>query len=236
MPNPSMQSNSHTPRVRNGEPQPAAVQTPEPASAKRDLTSWWRTFSKRPAKKEDEKGTASPWSPMWAYAQARAWVAAFSALQACLIGLMPPTAPATSPLQRPRHHPSRAFTNVYCYTQKHSQEFSVYPSYRAYPMRTSRYRCSTSTAKATFMATCPSWSQNAACISRRRVRHPMPMARHMLIAGSDRRRGYISISRVREEDQGAEDRVRYPATIRKGPGLDRLHSARCGQHITQILQ
>lgn len=50
-----MQNHSHTPRVRNGEPQPAAVQTPEPASAKRDLTSWWRQFSKRPAKKEDEK-------------------------------------------------------------------------------------------------------------------------------------------------------------------------------------
>jgi hypothetical protein len=62
MPNPAMHNNSHTPRVRNGEPQPAVVMTPEPASAKRDLTSWWRQFSKRPAKKEDEKGTTSPWS------------------------------------------------------------------------------------------------------------------------------------------------------------------------------
>jgi hypothetical protein len=52
----------HTPRVRNGEPQPAVIQTPEPASAKRDLTSWWRQFSKKPAKKDEEKGTASPWS------------------------------------------------------------------------------------------------------------------------------------------------------------------------------
>ncbi|KAH7377859.1 hypothetical protein BKA66DRAFT_467367 [Pyrenochaeta sp. MPI-SDFR-AT-0127] len=50
----------HTPRVRNGEPQPAPAATPEPASARRDLTSWWRQFSKRPAKKDDEKGTASP--------------------------------------------------------------------------------------------------------------------------------------------------------------------------------
>ncbi|KAH9877989.1 hypothetical protein J1614_003206 [Plenodomus biglobosus] len=52
------QNNSHTPRVRNGEPQ-AALATPEPASARRDLTSWWRQFSKRPAKKEDEKEHAS---------------------------------------------------------------------------------------------------------------------------------------------------------------------------------
>ncbi|KAF2126380.1 RhoGAP-domain-containing protein [Dothidotthia symphoricarpi CBS 119687] len=46
----------HSPRVRNGEPQPAPVTTPEPASARRDLTSWWRTFSKRAVKKEEEKG------------------------------------------------------------------------------------------------------------------------------------------------------------------------------------
>lgn len=51
------QNNSHAPRVRNGEPQ-AALAAPEPASARRDLTSWWRQFSKRPAKKEDEKETA----------------------------------------------------------------------------------------------------------------------------------------------------------------------------------
>ncbi|KAF2851370.1 RhoGAP-domain-containing protein [Plenodomus tracheiphilus IPT5] len=51
------QNNPHTPRVRNGEPQ-AALATPEPASSRRDLTSWWRQFSKRPAKKEDEKETA----------------------------------------------------------------------------------------------------------------------------------------------------------------------------------
>lgn len=49
-----------TPRVRNGEPQPAPLATPEPASSKRDLTSWWRQFSKRPAKKDDDKGTAPP--------------------------------------------------------------------------------------------------------------------------------------------------------------------------------
>jgi hypothetical protein len=61
MPNPGTQNHMHTPRVRNGEPQPAAIQTPEPASAKRDLTSWWRQFSKRPAKKDEEKGT----SPLW---------------------------------------------------------------------------------------------------------------------------------------------------------------------------
>ncbi|KAL5115542.1 GTPase activating protein (GAP) for Rho1p [Pleosporales sp. CAS-2024a] len=55
MPNPGTPSQAHTPRLRNAEPQPAAVHTPEPASAKRDLTSWWRQFSKRPAKKDDEK-------------------------------------------------------------------------------------------------------------------------------------------------------------------------------------
>jgi hypothetical protein len=49
----------------NGEPQPAALQTPEPASAKRDLTSWWRQFSKRPTKKEDEKGETAPRRPAW---------------------------------------------------------------------------------------------------------------------------------------------------------------------------
>jgi hypothetical protein len=54
---PTAHTHMLTPRVRNGEPQPAPTQTPEPASAKRDLTSWWRTFSKRPPKKEDEKGT-----------------------------------------------------------------------------------------------------------------------------------------------------------------------------------
>lgn len=53
-------NNMHTPRVRNGEPQPALALTPEPASSRRDLTSWWRQFSKRPAKKDDEKGMASP--------------------------------------------------------------------------------------------------------------------------------------------------------------------------------
>ncbi|KAF2025339.1 RhoGAP-domain-containing protein [Setomelanomma holmii] len=60
MPNPGTQNHMHTPRVRNGEPQPAAIQTPEPASAKRDLTSWWRQFSKRPAKKDEEKEAALP--------------------------------------------------------------------------------------------------------------------------------------------------------------------------------
>ncbi|KAF2011427.1 hypothetical protein BU24DRAFT_280899 [Aaosphaeria arxii CBS 175.79] len=45
-----------TPRARNGEPQPALA--PEPVSAKRDLTSWWKQFSKRGVlKKEEEKGT-----------------------------------------------------------------------------------------------------------------------------------------------------------------------------------
>ena len=57
--------NSHggallTPRVRNGEPQPApsaAAAASEPASTKRDLASWWKQFSKRNMKKEEEKGT-----------------------------------------------------------------------------------------------------------------------------------------------------------------------------------
>ncbi|KAI4630113.1 hypothetical protein J4E80_001046 [Alternaria sp. BMP 0032] len=53
-------TNPNTPRVRNGEPQPAPFATPEPASSRRDLTSWWRQFSKRPAKKEDEKEPALP--------------------------------------------------------------------------------------------------------------------------------------------------------------------------------
>ncbi|PVI02412.1 RhoGAP-domain-containing protein [Periconia macrospinosa] len=45
-----------TPRARNGEPTPAV----EPASAKRDLTSWWKQFSKRNMKKEEEKGMPQP--------------------------------------------------------------------------------------------------------------------------------------------------------------------------------
>ncbi|CAI6340865.1 unnamed protein product [Periconia digitata] len=45
-----------TPRARNGEPTPAA----EPASAKRDLTSWWKQFSKRNMKKEEEKEPEQP--------------------------------------------------------------------------------------------------------------------------------------------------------------------------------
>ncbi|KAJ4343155.1 GTPase activating protein (GAP) for Rho1p [Ascochyta clinopodiicola] len=53
------QNHPHTPRVRNGEPQPAPLAAHEPASARRDLTSWWRTFSKRAVKKEEEqKGNA----------------------------------------------------------------------------------------------------------------------------------------------------------------------------------
>ncbi|KAJ8105139.1 hypothetical protein OPT61_g10359 [Boeremia exigua] len=58
---PATQSHPHTPRVRNGEPQPAPVAANEPVSAKRDLTSWWKTFSKRAVKKEEEqKGKAQP--------------------------------------------------------------------------------------------------------------------------------------------------------------------------------
>ncbi|KNG52413.1 rho-gtpase-activating protein 5 [Stemphylium lycopersici] len=53
-------TNPHTPRVRNGNPEPAPVATPEPASSKRDLTSWWRQFSKRPAKKDDDKDPVLP--------------------------------------------------------------------------------------------------------------------------------------------------------------------------------
>ncbi|KAL6704300.1 GTPase activating protein (GAP) for Rho1p [Coniothyrium glycines] len=55
MPVTSTHGHPHTPRVRNGEPQPALAATPEPASSRRDLTSWWRQFSKTRAKKEDEK-------------------------------------------------------------------------------------------------------------------------------------------------------------------------------------
>jgi hypothetical protein len=62
---PGMQTHAHTPRARNGEPQPAALQTSEPASAKRDLTSWWRQFSKRPTKKEDEKGETASRRSVW---------------------------------------------------------------------------------------------------------------------------------------------------------------------------
>ncbi|KAF2269201.1 RhoGAP-domain-containing protein [Lojkania enalia] len=47
-----------TPRLRNGEPQPAPPPSSEPATAKRDLASWWKQFSKRSAvKKEEEKET-----------------------------------------------------------------------------------------------------------------------------------------------------------------------------------
>ena len=58
---PSSAQNHHgaftTPRARNGEPQIAPLTPIEPGSAKRDLTSWWKQFSKRNAKKEEEKGT-----------------------------------------------------------------------------------------------------------------------------------------------------------------------------------
>ncbi|KAF9700131.1 hypothetical protein EKO04_001768 [Ascochyta lentis] len=53
------QNHPHTPRVRNGEPQPAPLAAHEPASARRDLTSWWRTFSKRAVKKEEEQKEAA---------------------------------------------------------------------------------------------------------------------------------------------------------------------------------
>ncbi|KAH7113824.1 Rho-GTPase-activating protein 5 [Dendryphion nanum] len=56
MPNGAHGHHLSTPRARNGEPQPAPPPTSEPASAKRDLTSWWKQFSKRGAvKKEEEK-------------------------------------------------------------------------------------------------------------------------------------------------------------------------------------
>ncbi|KAF2489877.1 RhoGAP-domain-containing protein [Lophium mytilinum] len=50
-----------TPRARNGEPQPAPPQTAsastaaEPASTKRDLTSWWKQFKRGNPRKEEEK-------------------------------------------------------------------------------------------------------------------------------------------------------------------------------------
>lgn len=52
-----MHASFSTPRVRNGEPQPAPPPAPaEPASTKRDLTSWWKQFSKRGnPKREEEK-------------------------------------------------------------------------------------------------------------------------------------------------------------------------------------
>ncbi|KAL1606365.1 GTPase activating protein (GAP) for Rho1p [Paraconiothyrium brasiliense] len=49
-----------TPRVRNGDPQPAPATPIEPGSAKRDLTSWWKQFSKRSVKKEEEKEPEVP--------------------------------------------------------------------------------------------------------------------------------------------------------------------------------
>lgn len=54
------QNQPHTPRVRNGEPQPAPFPANEPVSAKRDLTSWWKTFSKRAVKKEEEQKETAP--------------------------------------------------------------------------------------------------------------------------------------------------------------------------------
>ena len=43
-------------RANNGGPQPVPMATTENASSKRDLTSWWKTFSKRGAgKKEEDK-------------------------------------------------------------------------------------------------------------------------------------------------------------------------------------
>jgi hypothetical protein len=60
-----MPNGTHAPHstrpARNGEPQPAPPPTAsEPATAKRDLTSWWKQFSKRGAvKKEEEKGSTN---------------------------------------------------------------------------------------------------------------------------------------------------------------------------------
>ncbi|PSN66551.1 RhoGAP-domain-containing protein [Corynespora cassiicola Philippines] len=55
MPN-GMHNHLSTPRVRNGEPQPAPPPASDPpAPSKRDLASWWKQFSKRSAKKEEEK-------------------------------------------------------------------------------------------------------------------------------------------------------------------------------------
>lgn len=47
-----------TPRARNVEPQPAPMAQPvETGSTRRDLTSWWKQFSKRGnPKREEEKG------------------------------------------------------------------------------------------------------------------------------------------------------------------------------------
>lgn len=95
MPNTGTYNHMHTPRVRNGDPQPTAVQTPEPVSAKRDLTSWWRQFSKKPTKKEDEKGTTTA-TVNGDAAHARG--AALSAAQAYLIRLSAlPKAPPMTP-------------------------------------------------------------------------------------------------------------------------------------------
>lgn len=94
MPAPGSQNHMHTPRVRNGEPQPAAIQTPEPASAKRDLTSWWRQFSKRPAKKDEDKGTTST---AGAIAGWHGCIAAYSAAQTYLVRLKPALGPPALP-------------------------------------------------------------------------------------------------------------------------------------------
>jgi hypothetical protein len=160
MPSTGTHNHMHTPRVRNGEPQPAAIQTqtPEPASAKRDLTSWWRQFSKKPAKKDEEKGTASPSVVSGIGVRA----SACSVLSAP--GVPDKAEGLANSASKPHHHLSHAFTDqIGCTQRLHFQAYSAYPLSRAYHTRTLRYRCSTSTEKATSTATCQSWSQNAAC-------------------------------------------------------------------------
>jgi hypothetical protein len=148
MPNLGTQTHAHTPRVRNGEPQPAAVQTPEPASAKRDLTSWWRQFSKRPPKKEDEKGEISLSLPAWLRLLGLG-VLSSSGVPDKAEFLSDRTCACDVPAN---HYSSYALTDLYCYTQKPSLEFSVYPSSKAYLMQTLLSRCSTSTERATYTA------------------------------------------------------------------------------------
>lgn len=141
------QHHPHAPRLRNGEPQPAPVSASEPA--RRDLTSWWRAFSKRAVKKEEEqKGKAPSWKRTTALC-----IAALRALY--LIRL----SPVRVRLQCPHHFCCiQSLTPV---QQKlHHRAFSVCPSSKVYPMRTSRFHSSTSMARATYMVTYLSWLQS----------------------------------------------------------------------------
>lgn len=137
-----------TPRVRNGEPQPAPTPASEPATAKRDLKSWWKQFSKGNPKKEDEKGTilfARIFRPV-SFGQRR------SRLDGVMTGLS---------LSNMNPQLLLSFESIVADSFRHTQNLRfaaslACPSSLVYHTRTLPFRSSTKAARATYTATCPS--------------------------------------------------------------------------------